>query len=229
MNKIPPSWETISVLGKSKVVKRSYIFFILVPIFARFFSLLENPVIIGEYEFMFGLPFSWKLFFLSALLFTIANLFYQIRTPRIIIENRYFGDFVQQRKNFIHLFQYLEDLRINDKFVQSIEKKKAPTEEEEEKRKLYQIIRQNCEKFNWSSTARQRAGIDHPDYVKLKVDEYWKVNEAEYLEYSFWNLYSHANFSRKGLRWLISILYVIGIILIGIVTVQNILTVFLIK
>jgi len=68
----------------------------------------------GEYSFEFvaKLPFSWRLLFTAAILFTLASLLYNIFAPSIIKENKSFGEFSRKKRTFAQIVDYMADLGI---------------------------------------------------------------------------------------------------------------------
>jgi len=116
------NWNTIAIFGKNKTINRSYIFLFIVPVIAKFLSKI-NPdvsITIGGYKFelLFDLPFSWKLLFLSALMFSIGSLLYNLFAPSIIKENKSFGEFVAERKTNYHMAEYLTELNLGEKYIE---------------------------------------------------------------------------------------------------------------
>lgn len=243
MNRIP-SWEVISNLGKSKTVKKSYFYFFLVPIVAKFLSKINSPVevIIGEHKFtfLFELPFSWKLFFFSALCFSVGSLLYKIAAPKIIKKHKSLGDFLQEGKNFLHIINYMENLGLTDNWVKELgidtaELKRtggesiAKQEENKNTQKqllLYNLVYRNLRDYNFSLSARLQAGkVLRPNEMRLVSNEDPLTIEAQYIEWSFWAVFQYANESKPLLRALTAIFYLVGLIMFMIIIFKNIITV----
>ena len=105
-------WKKISNISKMKFVKTILIWVVVVPIVAKFFSSIrENQLI----DFDFVLPFSWVLFYFSALFFLIGNILYNIFVPPIINENRSFSHFLEQGRGKRELVSYLESEKLEDR------------------------------------------------------------------------------------------------------------------
>lgn len=84
---LPPNWRALAVLGQSRIIRSSYFWIFFVPIAARVcrgIRVIEVPLLKKTIELDVTLPFSWKLFFLSALLFSAASIIYSWRCPEII-------------------------------------------------------------------------------------------------------------------------------------------------
>ncbi|BAK74040.1 hypothetical protein [Arcobacter sp. L] len=86
--KIIASWPKLASLGNNKIVKSSYIWIAVVPIFAKLLNNLPNKVCFTLQNNYFlldiSLPFSWKFFFFSALFFAIATFIFSLTCPPLI-------------------------------------------------------------------------------------------------------------------------------------------------
>jgi len=111
------NWKLISKLGKNRFVNNSYIYLFFVPILAKLLNKINSPLLfqIGDktHVLILELPFSWALFYFSALFFTVASIVYNYKVPTIIQENNSFGDFLNDRKGMLHLFEYCKDLSLD--------------------------------------------------------------------------------------------------------------------
>jgi len=103
-------WSKLKLLQNNKIVKTSYIWLLLVPFVTKLFSKISNNLIFSIhgkiYEFDLILPFSWKIFFISALFFTLGNLFFYIFSPSIVKNYKDYGDFKTQGKTHKQLEDY---------------------------------------------------------------------------------------------------------------------------
>jgi hypothetical protein len=97
------SWKILSSLGQSKLVKSSYIWMIVIPIFAKILEKVDPQIqlyIFGElFHINFTLPFSWKIFYFSSLFFAAGTIIYQIFCPRIIKEYPTYNDFIAAKQS----------------------------------------------------------------------------------------------------------------------------------
>ena len=66
-----PTWSSLNSLGKSKTLKSSYIWIVVVPLVAKLFSKIESTIdftLFGaKISVNLSLPFSWQMFYFSAL------------------------------------------------------------------------------------------------------------------------------------------------------------------
>ncbi len=109
-------WKKISNISKMKFVKTILVWVVVVPIVAKILSSLKGYNIIN---FDFVLPFSWVLFYFSALSFLIGNILYNIFVPPIINENRSFSHFLQMGRGKRELASYLESEKLEDRGIYS--------------------------------------------------------------------------------------------------------------
>ncbi len=111
------SWIQLKNINKYKLINTMYIWLFIVPIVARLFEKVEHTANITIFEYTFeaqlSLPFSWVIFYFSAIAFASANLIYQLRCPSIIKDNSDYSDFKQSHKGVEHLDSYLPQVGMN--------------------------------------------------------------------------------------------------------------------
>lgn len=247
-------WSNIRGLGDNKIINRSYMYLFLVPALAKILEKVNSPLkfnIYGEeIEIVFQLPFSWQFFYFSALFFTIGAILYNLKAPNIIKENKSFGSFTVEKKNFSHLDSYLFQIFKNSfKYnfewkditkVLSLPENKIPnykhfneflnkvSQEENndyispEKKRLINELNKN--KIGFSR-------FDIYDDINFKwidilIKYYEKTNSEVILEKCFWKIYRSADIININFLWLTFISYFIGILLMSWVIIQGVITVF---
>lgn len=236
-------WELIATLGKNQLVKRSYIFFFFVPIAAKILSEVSSPIeiIIGRHKFtfLFELPFSWKIFFFSALCFAVGSLIYEIFAPKIIKENKSLGDFWTAQKNMAHLKSYIEDLYISDAWINSIGLKpeeikgksnnsfyQGRTKAEKEKLNVYINFHVNLVDYNKLVTKRMEA-VQSNFGTPVNISEsHHSKTESQFIEWSFWTIFYYAKTCRLWLRVVAGAAYLFGFLLLLWMICKNIQTVY---
>ncbi len=118
LRRLVPSWVTIRALGKNKILNTSYIWIVLVPIIAK---LLEKAPEVIKLE-IFGamteipleLPFSWGVFYFSAVCFFFASIIFILFCPAIIKRFADFSDFLgsgESGRYFLKQEQKYTDMR----------------------------------------------------------------------------------------------------------------------
>jgi len=118
-------WPSLKKFPNNRLIKSSYIWLLIVPIFAKALQKVEEflPINLGGVEIIITtkLPFSWYIFYFSALLFTAANLLYNIRCPRFIKDHDSLGDFLLEKKTALHLDDYATELPHSSALVKGSE------------------------------------------------------------------------------------------------------------
>ena len=91
-----------------------YIWIFVVPVLAKLLFKIEEYLAFDLFgqkiELVLSLPFSWKVFFYSALSFSIANSIVLLACPRIIKDHLSFSGFIGDGKNHEHLKYYATDI-----------------------------------------------------------------------------------------------------------------------
>lgn len=109
------SWESINKLGKNRLLATSYVWLIVVPLFAKILSLVESPLDFSSYVpgliINFSLPFSWQLFYFSAVVISLAGIIYYCACPGIIKGFSTFADFQSEGRDASYLIRYAEHLK----------------------------------------------------------------------------------------------------------------------
>jgi hypothetical protein len=115
--KIDFCWSQLDKIRKIKIISSMYIWVFIVPIAAKILSMTSDMATITIFEYTFdvnlALPFSWKMFYFSALFFALATLIYQIRCPRLVKEYPTYSDFDVEGKPEWHLRPYAEDIGLS--------------------------------------------------------------------------------------------------------------------
>jgi hypothetical protein len=97
-----PEWSVLKSLGTSRTVRTSFIWIAIVPIAAKLLSKVQDvlPINIGPatIEFTAALPFSWQLFYFSALFFGVGTACFAIRCPPLIKDYESFRDFEEKKR-----------------------------------------------------------------------------------------------------------------------------------
>jgi hypothetical protein len=113
----PSKWTALNQFHEIKFISSMYIWVFLVPALAKFLSAVGDMASVTIFEYSFELqltlPFSWKVFYFSALCFAIANLIYRIRCPKLIQEYPTYSSFKREGKPEWHLRDYANDIGIN--------------------------------------------------------------------------------------------------------------------
>jgi hypothetical protein len=113
MNYLIPKWSSLAKIERIKIVQSMYLWLFIVPILAKTLAKLEDTANLNIFGYVFNihleLPFSWKIFYFSALCFAIANLVFVLRCYSLIKDHSSFADFLNQGKSDRHLSSYAEE------------------------------------------------------------------------------------------------------------------------
>ena len=98
LNRLTPiEWSDLRRFGTSAVLKSSYFWLASIPIAAKLLLQLKQPFVFTflgkEHTVFLHLPFSWYLFYFSAVAFATASALFGFYCPRIIKRYSSFGDF----------------------------------------------------------------------------------------------------------------------------------------
>ena len=108
-----PTWSYLYSISKSKIIRSSYVWFFIVPVFARMLSKIQSTLTIelfGQITLCLRLPFTWQLFFFGATFISLGNLVYVLRCPTILKKYRNFSDFQKEGRTSIQLIEMYMNL-----------------------------------------------------------------------------------------------------------------------
>lgn len=217
------NWSNISILGNNKIVIKSYIYLIIVPILAKMLSSLKSPFvaqITGGYNITIPLelPFNWVLFYFAAIFFTIGTVVYALFGPTIFKEDKSFGDFEIKRKTAFHLKSYLNDVGITDNFIQT----KTEINIDEIKQKNLTNFTPGLIISALSEWYSKKLNLKIHKELTLYYD-YWRTQaEIQYpMQNLFWEIYQYSKYHNYIALIISFISYVIGLTLIAIIFIQS--------
>jgi hypothetical protein len=113
------TWTRLAKVQRWSVVRTMYIWLFIVPMIAKPLSKIKETIDITvfshSFSIEFGLPFSWKVFYLCAIIFATANIIFVGRCYTLIKDHKDFSHFLEAGKERRQLEQYAElsELRID--------------------------------------------------------------------------------------------------------------------
>jgi hypothetical protein len=111
-----PTWSKLAKIQQIKTVRSTYVWLFLVPLAAKALAKVESAANVTIFDYSFALqmrlPFSWKIFYFSALSFSLANLVVLWRCYTLFKDHRSFSDFVNEGKNHWHLAKYAKEANL---------------------------------------------------------------------------------------------------------------------
>ena len=156
-------WDLLKKLQTNRIIHSSYVWLVIVPVTAKMLYRVESPFsfeIQGRaFSLDLTLPFSWRMFFFSALCFSIGNLIYSFFAPRMIKDFSGFGDFLSSGKTDAHLMAYVDDAL------------KQNAQQEKEREEEYQII---LRRFSHGTRPATLSTADPQDETRRQT---WKLYE----------------------------------------------------
>jgi hypothetical protein len=94
------NWLTLRELGNHRVVRSSYIWLIIVPLCARAFDTANAKQEVNLFgttiPINFHLPFSWKVFYFSAVAIAVGRTIFAVRCTSIVKDLADFSEFVDR-------------------------------------------------------------------------------------------------------------------------------------
>ncbi len=105
-------WHRLRGFGSNQAVRWSFIWLIITPLAARLVRSLPDPIVIAGLSIpKFELPFSWMVFYFSALAFSLAGALYYSYCPSIIRNFRDYAEFRESGRTSLELPSLVPDPR----------------------------------------------------------------------------------------------------------------------
>ncbi|BBJ23294.1 hypothetical protein W01_12210 [Candidatus Nitrotoga sp. AM1P] len=133
-----------------------YLWLLIVPVFAKFFEHIRNTATIELFSYKFtvslALPFTWQVFYFSALCIVIANVIYQVFCPSIIKDHANYSHFKAEGKGINQLKKYSSQTQFNVELHQLMEQMgiemNNEAQDEDNLQKLFWAIYENASELH---------------------------------------------------------------------------------
>lgn len=216
-----PKWSSLRSLGTSRLLRTSYLWFILVPILAKVVIKIESygGFKIGDYklDFNLSLPFSWELFFYAAVFASFANLIYLWKCPDIIKHFPTYSDFKERGK---------EGEQLRKEFEKLLTKYGKKIRGSDLQKNVKEYLSSFCE---LSSSERDSNGnltvntdeIPQNSWLAARIVSSHEIETGKVAD-AFWFVRDFADDLNKGYGRLCFLFYAIALILVLFVSIQNI-------
>lgn len=192
------SWSDLRILGTSSILKSSYFWFLFVPVAAKLFLQIRQPLkfeLFGQlHSVELQLPFSWYLFYFAAVAFAAATGLFSLFCPKMIKLFNNFREFYDQSNGARTLFKFFNAL--------------PP------------LTKTNCQEFlkwdvknAWDVSNSRGQGNEVPITVNQIYRKLVQVKREEMSD-SFQTIYHYSDISRRHVRIIIALFYVAGFLLI---------------
>ena len=223
-------WKVLKKFADIKLVKFSYIWIITVPVLAKLLMKIGDvlPIKIGEVTFNINLslPFSWQMFFFSALSFSLAQFIFNLVCPEIVKDFKNQREFENDGKTVIQLGSYLKDLvlcRNNSDYKKSgvfLELVKK----EHKMNNAKDIATQYLAHLNADQQFSIGSGVSANDFEK--ATDILRPLTSERKKAIFEYVYAVCKVQNPITRIIVVLLYMLGFILSAVVLLQNVISVF---
>ena len=189
------TWDHVKSIGQIKILKTSYIFFLVLPIVAQFIqhvpAQITLPILDINIDIPLSMPFSWIAFFWAACFASVGHFTYISACPTLIKQFVDFPSFEKSGRTGAYL----------NPCVASLSKVKNGGTVEE-------MIRAINSKYDQDIDANKARSL-------LQKNEHI---DAQF----FYSIRDSAGLSRPVLRFISIVAYIISLLLISFVFVQNI-------
>lgn len=165
--KVYLKWCDLKKIGDTKFVNSMYMWIFAVPLLVKAFEYVEDEKLIfqifqQQLPISTSLPFSWGMFYFSALFLALGNLIYLYKCPKIIKEHPTYQSYIAEGKKLKQLETYCEDISFDWR---------ALTEKIENKKERILMSKTNYVKIK--GLAKYEADID----VEDPVHYFWPIHE----------------------------------------------------
>ncbi|MGI2947359.1 hypothetical protein [Vibrio diabolicus] len=201
--KVGSNWCDLKKIGDTKFVNSMYVWIFVVPLLVKAFEYVEDEKLVFQIfqqpvPISTTLPFSWAMFYFSALCLALGNLVYLIKCPKIIKEHPTYHSYLNEGKKLKQLVQYCEEISFDwRKLAGNIENKRQ------------QIFRAKRDPLNLASNT---------------TDQYQEIDAEDPIHY-FWPIHESADTKFTPYRYVCLCLFSVGFALFGIVSIQNFMAV----
>jgi hypothetical protein len=191
-----PTWCGLRKTGNSKFITSMSIWIFIVPMVVKVFEhFSEDTIQLVIFQQVInlsvGLPFSWVVFYFSAIFLTLGNVLYQFRAPKIIKDHPSYQSYIEEGKKLKQLAEYSEDVGFRwGELAKEIDTK--------------------AEKIKNQKLQNPESSVDHRDGFYVDDPSHY-----------FWPIHEKADTSRKVARIFCFSFYVIGYLLFFFVLLQN--------
>ncbi len=197
-----PNWSALNKLGKSKLISSSYFWIFFVPLVAKLFSNIENPIslLIFDATIVLNLtpPFSWNIFYFSSVFFSAASLIYIFWCPKIVSDFDGFSSFKDAGRG--------ERFLVNNLRSMKPDKLKNPNY----KKFVYESFEVDLDKYLNRKKNNNDNILEDNSVITGK-------REGEF----FWYVRNVRDQQNTNLRIVCTLLYLIGFSLFGFVLLEN--------
>jgi hypothetical protein len=116
--KVDIKWCNLKKIGNTKFINSMYMWIFVVPLLVKAFEYVEDEKLIfqifqQQLPISTSLPFSWSIFYFSALFLAFGNLIYLFKCPKIIKDHPTYQSYMTEGKKLNQLGPYCDDISFN--------------------------------------------------------------------------------------------------------------------
>ena len=165
--KVDLKWCDLKKIGDTKFVNSMYMWIFAVPLLVKAFEYVEDEKLIfqifqQQLPISTSLPFSWSMFYFSALFLALGNLIYLYKCPKIIKDHPTYQSYITEGKKLKQLGPYCDDISFNwGELAEKVERKKE----------ILQLSKKNP--ITMKGLVKYEADIDLEDPIHY----FWPIHE----------------------------------------------------
>jgi hypothetical protein len=188
-----PKWSELRRMGTSRVFQSSYLWLVIVPLAAK---------TIQRFDLGVELPFSWRMFFLSALTTSVANVLYVWKAPAFVRRFENYAQYLAEGRTASEVSRWFESLlQRHGRQLQGNEWKNV--------REYVKIADPSTtlDPKNLADAVSAIESVTMPDTVASRA---------------FWQVYNLGDDLHRNYRATTAAAYGLGIVLFSLVMIQNV-------
>lgn len=204
-------WSTLKVSLENPMIKRTYIFIVLIP-FLVSISHQAHQLAIQDQSLLFLLrispPFNSFLCYFAAVSFTASVLVFKIFCPEIILANPSYSSFIREGKTDLELIDYFSS---SSRLLSRQERNDA----------MLKLISKALQANEDTRMLLKERLDDNDNYFKEELYRRRITNDR--LHDIYFEACNLSNYFHEASRWFCSIMLAVGFLLVGLVFVLNLL------
>jgi len=218
LRKKTPSWQLLIHIGNNKIIKSSYIWIVIIPIIAKSLEKIPQSIHLPFdkiIEIQLTLPFSWQVLYFSALAFALSTCLFALFCPQIIEK---FSNIEEYKNKGLNQQQLIT---IFSSWIKSNVNTYNSSGKKLNRKKIFYTVHKNyCEKLDDDILN----SIDKSNDNFINAVNNLKIKNESFND-TFWYLRNIIAQDRVFIRFLITLFYFFGFLMLGKLLIDNINTV----
>lgn len=189
-------WSELRKVGRNKVVNNSFYFLFFVPALANAIEGMEGTLL---EPYLFDLPFSWTILYISAVLFGLGTSLFYWLCPKIIFE---FEDYSNYKNRGFDISELIDMLKKDDLAIDRLGL-------------INDWLLEHSDSVSSGNIERDEAML-----VELDDDRTYLILKSKEASF-FWRIRRELDDNKPVVRAAVAIIYSCGFMLFGWVFLQN--------